>query len=242
PSGNDTIDKIIRRTQTNESILDFYWEWIPKDLTNIQYLEDGAISSIYKATWLKGYPRRHNGLRPQRGSAMVALKTLGSFDEATSIIDEFNNKILSNEKDFETRSEIYVVTFLVQTNQIATVMDFYEGGSLRNLLQKQEFSSIECIDTIFNIALCLGYRHSLEIFHCNLHTNNILLTRYNNHYNPKICNNWNIVISDFGLSNVFNYLAATQGGSYGSIPYIAPEIFKGYPHSRATDIYALGMI
>ncbi|CAG8674667.1 5034_t:CDS:2, partial [Dentiscutata heterogama] len=175
----------------------------------------------------------HNGLRPQRGSAMVALKTLGSFDEAASIIDE---------KDFETRSEIYVVTFLVQTNQIAIVMDFYEGGSLRNL-QKQEFSCIECIDTIFNIALCLGYRHSFETFHCNLHTNNILFTKHNNYYNfPKIYNNWNIVISDFGLNNVFNNLAATQGGSYGSIPYIAQEIFKGYPHSRATDIYALGMI
>ncbi|CAG8811608.1 2727_t:CDS:2, partial [Dentiscutata erythropus] len=140
-SGNYAIDMIIRRTQINNDEIDFYWEWIdPKDLANIQYLADGAISSVYKATWLKGYPRRHNGLRPQRGSAMVALKTLGSFDEATSIIDEFNNKFLSNKIDIETSSEIYGLTFLVQTYQIAIVMDFYEGGSLRNLLQKQEFS------------------------------------------------------------------------------------------------------
>ncbi|CAG8504241.1 17315_t:CDS:2, partial [Dentiscutata erythropus] len=125
-SGNDTIDMIIRRTQVDYEDF-FYWEWIdPKDLVNIQYLADGGLSSVYKATWLKGYPRRHNGLRPQRGSVMVALKTLGSFDEATSIIDEFNNKLLSNKKDLETCSEIYGLTFLVQKNQIAIVMDFYE--------------------------------------------------------------------------------------------------------------------
>ncbi|CAG8540729.1 34980_t:CDS:2, partial [Racocetra persica] len=89
----------------------------PKDLVNIQYLTDGEILSVYKAIWLNRYPCRNNRIRLQRRSTIVVLKTLSSFNEATSIIDE--------------------------TNHVAAVIDFYKDENLRNLLQKQEFTYMD---------------------------------------------------------------------------------------------------
>jgi serine/threonine protein kinase len=53
---------------------------------------------------------------------------------------------------------------------------------------------------------------------------------------------WEPVITDLGLALVHNRKARSLNGSYGVIPYMAPEILQGEPHSKASDIYALGMI
>src|SRR6266542_1907312 len=55
-SGNELIDKFIQDAQSKARDFREIVEWIPYNrLRNIQYLDKGGFSTIYKAIWLDGY-------------------------------------------------------------------------------------------------------------------------------------------------------------------------------------------
>ncbi|CAI2171735.1 15672_t:CDS:2 [Funneliformis geosporum] len=75
---------------------------------------------------------------------------------------------------------------------------------------------------------------SLGIIHRDFHSGNIL------------CNSeYDVVISDLGISKLSTEASVNENGYYGIIPYIAPEIFQGQKsnkYTEASDIYSFGMI
>ncbi|CAG8473188.1 5097_t:CDS:2 [Funneliformis mosseae] len=86
--------------------------------------------------------------------------------------------------------------------------------------------------------ICNGIRgiHQLNYVHGDIHCGNILLK-----YTSDIC------ITDLGLSRPANSKEASQNKSSddppaGNIPYLAPELLKKYPKSKASDIYAIGIL
>ena len=127
--------------------------------------------------------------------------------------------------------QIIGITKHLQTNEYAFVMLYYQN-SLQNLYQRKTFEIewTECIRRLQYLTFGLKTIHDNKLVHHDFHSGNILLD--NNNY-P--------VISDFGLCKPVDITLNRQGGSYGVIPYMAPELFKGQPHSKATDIYAFGI-
>jgi len=81
--------------------------------------------------------------------------------------------------------------------------------------------------------------HDKDLIHGNLHSGNILMKKINNHTVLVYVIKW--FIGDLGISIPAN-ITSLNNEIYGVIPYIAPEIFKGGPYSKASDIYSLGMI
>jgi serine/threonine protein kinase len=63
-----------------------------------------------------------------------------------------------------------------------------------------------------------------------LHSGNILLDYTDSKY-----------ISDFGLSRPVTK-TINSNEIYGVIPYIAPEVLRGKPYTKAADIYSFGII
>ncbi|CAI2171583.1 8206_t:CDS:2 [Funneliformis geosporum] len=56
---------------------------------------------------------------------------------------------------------------------------------------------------------------------------------------------YDVVISDLGISKLSTEASVNENGYYGIIPYIAPEIFQGQKsnkYTEASDIYSFGMI
>ena len=52
-SGNEFIDKFIQESQLNAEFNDEILEWIPYNkFKNIEYLDKGGFSVVYKAIWL----------------------------------------------------------------------------------------------------------------------------------------------------------------------------------------------
>ena len=49
-------------------------------------------------------------------------------------------------------------------------------------------------------------------------------------------------IADFGMSVAADSVARERDGKYGVIPYMAPELFRGQPHTQSSDVYAFGII
>ncbi|POG68444.1 kinase-like domain-containing protein, partial [Rhizophagus irregularis DAOM 181602=DAOM 197198] len=86
--------------------------------------------------------------------------------------------------------------------------------------------------------------HKANYIHRDFHSGNILFDTDSSYSSSEVAmlyrrHDWKI--GDLGLSQPANN-TSSNNEIYGVIPYIAPEIFKGSPFSKETDIYCMGMI
>ncbi|CAG8754370.1 8852_t:CDS:2, partial [Racocetra fulgida] len=101
---------------------------------------------------------------------------------------------------------------------------------------EQNFGKIDWFEKLrilMEAANGLKTIHSAGLIHRDFHTGNILVS-YDN----------SIYISDLGLScyEDKNTTNSVNSGIFGVLPYIAPELLKGYPYTFASDIYSFGII
>ncbi|MBD2177237.1 serine/threonine protein kinase [Pseudanabaena sp. FACHB-1998] len=112
------------------------------------------------------------------------------------------------------------------------VMDYCEGGTLRDLMNYAKLSFRQCFTLINDILLGLEHAHAANIIHCDIKPENVLL---------KItAQGWQAKISDFGIARLSQEIDA-EGNNTGSPGYMAPERFYGQ-FSAGSDIYAVGII
>jgi serine/threonine protein kinase len=114
------------------------------------------------------------------------------------------------------------------------VLHYYEGGNLRNtLINDLEYSTkIDYLMTIINGLLNI---HNSGSVHKDFHSGNILIDDDDDDKLP--------IISDLGLCQpVNNEEQSVKKGIYGVIPYMAPEVLRGYQYTKAADIYSFGVI
>jgi serine/threonine protein kinase len=103
-------------------------------------------------------------------------------------------------------------------------------GNLRNGLLTIKYNPNDKFKILLSISLQLKAIHKLNLIHGDFHSGNIL----------NICHGIS-VISDLGLCRPVNQSSANDE-IYGVLPYIAPEVLRGNPYTKAADIYSLGII
>ncbi len=111
-------------------------------------------------------------------------------------------------------------------NNLLLFMELLQGKSLRTEIEENHKSVLDQFFTLsVKILETVKYIHDQGILHCDLNTENILLTNENE-----------IKIIDFGL--------ATKGGEihYGTPSYTAPELWEGKPNSIQSDIFSLACV
>src|SRR5688572_4968153 len=89
-SGNETLDKLIKRMQLKATKYHYsnYLQWIPyNDLTNIEKIGEVGFSTIFRATWLNGYKSVNYENERTSKDIPVVLKKL------QNISDEFLNEV-----------------------------------------------------------------------------------------------------------------------------------------------------
>ena len=113
------------------------------------------------------------------------------------------------------------------------VLLYCEDGDLRNYLNKHEsYNYVKKIKKLSQIAGGLLDIHNAGKIHKDFHSGNILfLQRF-------------IFISDLGLCQPANNekQSVKKEGVYGVLPYMAPEVLRGYQYTKAADIYSFGII
>jgi len=110
------------------------------------------------------------------------------------------------------------------------VMEYCEAGTLRDLIERSPDLKT-CLNLVIEILAGLHHAHSLNIIHCDIKPENVLLKLTNT--------GWQAKISDLGIARLAQEQA--QDGNTGSPGYMAPERFYGQ-FSAASDLYAVGII
>lgn len=120
---------------------------------------------------------------------------------------------------FQTSSKLYFV------------LDFYQGGELFYHLKNVRRFTEECSRLyVAEIALALGYLHSLGVIYRDLKPENILL-------DPQ----GHVCLTDFGLAKEVSDDEKTSSFC-GTPEYLAPEIVNGSGHDKAADWWSLGIL
>ncbi|PKC14083.1 kinase-like protein [Rhizophagus irregularis] len=109
------------------------------------------------------------------------------------------------------------------------VMEYVPNGSLRDNLLIKKYNPNDKFNNLWRISVQLKAIHKLNLVHGDFHNGNILQFKNFLH------------ISDFGLSKPVNQ-TNIKDEIYGILPYMAPEVLRGKPYTKAADIYSFGII
>ncbi len=118
------------------------------------------------------------------------------------------------------------------------VMELVEGEPLAKLLHRERQLSVRlACDIILQCAEALHYIHSNDIVHCDIKTENILITEVQSTKRRQL----QVKLLDFGLARSLRTSRMTTSLS-GTPHYVAPERIRGEPPSPSSDIYGMGIL
>ncbi|GBC09204.1 hypothetical protein RclHR1_08690007 [Rhizophagus clarus] len=248
-SGNETIDKFIQKSQLEATHYTNCLEWIPfEKFQNVTYMTTGGFGIIYSADFPEGFinywdidNQRWNRITNEK----CVLKSLGN----NNITSEFLDEVGSHLQIFIQNVIVcYGITLDPRTNNYMMVLDYCDGGNLRNL-NKFDLDYKEKINILVEIARGLLEIHNAGKVHKDFHSGNILF--YSTHYDEQdiqskegekvFYHNKHAYISDLGLCRPVNDENPNEE-ICGIMPYMAPEVLRKRPYTKASDIYSFGII
>ncbi|CAB4440461.1 unnamed protein product [Rhizophagus irregularis] len=229
---NDLIQEIKLSIDYNSNEFNLIFEWIPYDqFDNIKEIGKGGFSTVYSAIWKNGLLYYDNTKQWKRKpNTKVALKCLHNSQNS---LDEFINEVKAYPRQkINNILKIYGISRYPTTKEYIMVLEYAEGGNFNNYFNKnyENFNWFNGLKILTNIIEGLSKIHQNQMVHRDFHIGNILF----------IDNNYNACISDLGLSKKIDDINETS--IYGVMPYVAPEVLRGKPYTRAADIYSFGMI
>ncbi|XP_067366786.1 serine/threonine-protein kinase Sgk2b isoform X2 [Channa argus] len=123
--------------------------------------------------------------------------------------------------------------FSFQTpNTLYFVLDYVNGGELFYHLQREgSFPEHRSAFYTAEMAMALGYLHSLDIVYRDLKPENILLD-----------SEGHVMLADFGLCKEGVAVGGIMHTFCGTPEYLAPEVLQCHPYSRAVDWWGLGAV
>ncbi|XP_057536244.1 CBL-interacting serine/threonine-protein kinase 14-like [Amaranthus tricolor] len=123
---------------------------------------------------------------------------------------------------------------LATKSKVYFIMEFAKGGELFAKVSKGRFSEDLSRRYFHQLISAIGYCHSRGVYHRDLKPENLLLDE-----------NWDLKITDFGLSAVKDQSNSDEllHTLCGTPAYVAPEILakKGYDGAKV-DIWSCGII
>ncbi|MBX5457933.1 MAG: protein kinase [Thermogemmatispora sp.] len=113
------------------------------------------------------------------------------------------------------------------------VMEYVDGGTLRDRLKSRSLSLVEAVDFLLQAAEGLRCAHSHNIVHRDVKPSNMLLRR-----------DGHLLLSDFGIAKILEGTThlTRAGVGIGTPQYMSPEQSTGQAVDQRSDIYSLGIV
>ncbi len=127
---------------------------------------------------------------------------------------------------------VTVYDFGEDTGVLFLAMEYLEGKSLQELVEKQNILPVETIIPIFEqVCSALDHAHRSNIVHRDIKPANIM-----------ILNSGLVKVTDFGIAKIMSMGMTQAGQILGTPNYMSPEQVKGRRVDGRSDIFALGVI
>src|SRR5215469_13583314 len=184
----------------------------------VRVIGEGGMGVVYEAI------DRKRNMRIAIKSAKAGFQRLLSPELEGALKVRHPNVCLVNQIH-TTKTEVGEVDFLS--------MEFLQGETLAaHLTKKGKFEPPVALEIARQLCAGISEAHRSGIVHGDLKSNNVILC-------PDEAGHLRAVITDFGLASGANQRPAICGGTPD---YMAPELWLGQRPSKASDIYALGVI
>ncbi|XP_063693180.1 myosin light chain kinase A-like isoform X2 [Bolinopsis microptera] len=123
---------------------------------------------------------------------------------------------------YEDRENVYVI------------MESIPGGELfTRLANVESYSEYHAAAIIRDVLSAVQYLHMEDIIHANIKPENVL-SGNSKEYAPT-------VLADFYMSSLMSH-GVLMNGVCGNPSYVAPEILRGFPPSRESDVWSIGVL
>ncbi|ORX75126.1 kinase-like protein [Anaeromyces robustus] len=116
-------------------------------------------------------------------------------------------------------------------SRIYFVMEYAQGGDLIYHVRQNNFTHNRAKFYLCEVLLALEYLHKKNIIYRDLKLDNILLTV-----------DGHIKITDYGLCKENMDVSTTTTTFCGTPEFMAPELLKGQPYTRAVDWWTFGIL
>ena len=133
---------------------------------------------------------------------------------------------------------VAVRDLVVEGDRLAIIMDFVDGGSLRDVLADGgPLPPDRAAAVVAAVLDGLAAAHSRGILHRDLKPDNVLLTRGWQDLDPGA-----VRLTDFGISRMVADAAGTTTGLMGTPEYMAPELLVTGTCDLSADVYGAGIL
>lgn len=187
----------------------------------VERLGRGGMAAVYKAY----HPQleRYAAIKVLHGHLIEGQDFLARFQREAKAIAALQHPNIVQVYDFDVKEEYYYM-----------VMEFIDGGSLKDLLTDSggtlPISGITHI--VGETAAALDYAHRQGVIHRDIKPANVLLSKEGR-----------VVLTDFGIARIMSDTQfTTTGALVGTPAYMSPEQGKGLTITPSSDIYSLGVI
>ena len=127
---------------------------------------------------------------------------------------------------------VTVYDFGEDSGVLYLAMEYLDGKSLQELVEKQNILPVETIVPIFEqVCSALDHAHRSNIVHRDIKPANIM-----------ILNSGLVKVTDFGIAKIMSMGMTQAGQILGTPNYMSPEQVKGRKVDGRSDIFALGVI
>ena len=161
----------------------------------------------------------------------AAIKILGAAASDESFKTRFFNEArLQASLHHPNIATLY--DFKEQNDQLLIFMEFVDGESLEDIIERRSFTIDETLTVFASICDAVAYIHKNGIVHRDLKSENVKLT-----------SSGSVKLLDFGIAKDGSSHGLTQaGGVIGTPNYLSPEQLEGKEATAHADIWALGVL
>ncbi|XP_019614926.1 PREDICTED: uncharacterized protein LOC109462774 [Branchiostoma belcheri] len=239
-SAEDSVRRLLQEVlSANRDLVDRHGEHMSaikkEDLEKLLYMSEIHLLTNKKldqgSDFIKigsgSFSTVHRATRQGRPVAVKILNEVKNTKDLKAFQDEF--KLL---RDMQHDNIVQVVDCIVQDNRLGIIMEFVDGGNLRDHLRKSGAQEKDFVLRFAKqIGLALEYLHGKDVMHRDVKPENVFISEDHSIFK----------LGDFGLAKVTEGTRQTKT-IIGSYRYMAPEVMSSRGHySKKADVYSYAL-